>query len=133
MLKLSLFAVMLAIALPVSAQRTFEYKDGDSVYVMKEYFMVFLKNGPMRDSIDAEIAKTTQPKHLEYLGGLYKKGLIVLNGPYGDNGDLRGMSLYAVTSSEEAVRLASEDPLVKLGWLAVEVHPWWGAIGTCLK
>ncbi len=43
------------------------------------------------------------------------------------------MSFYSVESAEEAMRLASADPMVKAGWLAVEVHPWFGAKGTILK
>ena len=101
-------------------------------YHMKEYFVVFLKKGPNRDKMDPKEAEALQAQHLEYLGNLHKEGKIIINGPFGDDGDLRGMSFYSVASLEEAKKLASADPMVQAGWLAVEVHPWFGAKGSTL-
>ena len=129
---LSFFAICLFMN-ETNAQREFEVTIEGETYQMKEYFVVFLKRGPLRDSLPKEQAEELQPKHLAYLGNLAQEGKIILNGPFGDNGDLRGMSFYNVESKEEALRLASEDPMVKAGWLAVEVHPWFGAKGTVLK
>ncbi len=115
------------------AQREFEYEEDGVIYQMKEYFVVFLKKGPNREAMEPKAAEALQAKHLEYLGKLYHDGIIVMNGPFGDDGDLRGMSFYSVASKEEAEKLASGDPMVKAGRLAVEVHPWFGAKGTVLK
>jgi uncharacterized protein YciI len=115
------------------AQNTFDVTIEGQTYHMKEYFVVFLKAGPNRATLDPKEAERLQPLHLAHLGTLAKEGIIVLNGPFGDDTELRGMSIYSVPSLEDAMRHASDDPMVKAGWLAVEVHPWYGAVGTCLK
>lgn len=111
-----------------AAFETFEYQDEDSIYIMQKYFLVFLKRGTAAsDDLDV---KMIQKGHLDYLGSLYKKGIICMNGPFGDDGNIRGATVYRVSSQEEAERLAREDPAVKAGLLEVEVHPWWLARGT---
>jgi len=115
------------------AQREFEITEDGVTYQMKEYFVVFLKKGPNREEMDPKEGEALQAKHLEYLGKLYNDGIIVMNGPFGDDGDLRGMSFYSVATLEEAEKLANGDPMVQAGRLAVEVHPWFGAKGTILK
>jgi uncharacterized protein YciI len=50
---------------------------------------------------------------------------LIVAGPFGDDGDLRGVFLFQVASLEEAKALAATDPAVKAGRLAVEIHPWW--------
>jgi uncharacterized protein YciI len=99
---------------------------------MKTYYMVFLKKGPHRDQ-DSTTAARIQEGHLAYLGSLYKQGKIDLNGPFMEDGDIRGISVYNVGSAEEALRLASEDPAVKSGRLIVEVHPWYTLKGATLR
>ena len=136
MLRYSFLLTLLFFILFISetqAQREFEFVEDGVTYHMKEYFVVFLKKGPNREEIDPKVAEELQTKHLEYLGNLYNEGKIVINGPFGDDGELRGMSFYSVESLEEATRLATGDPMVKAGWLAVEVHPWFGAKGSTLK
>ena len=51
---------------------------------------------------------------------------MVLAGPFGDGGDLRGLFFYDVKTMEEARELVDSDPAVKAGRLRVELHPWWG-------
>lgn len=99
---------------------------------MQQYFIVFLKSGPARSSTKAETAEL-QKQHLAYLGGLYEKGIIQLNGPTNGEDEFRGFSVYAVATREEAARLAGEDPMVKAGRLMIEVRPWWLAKGSGVK
>ncbi|MFM1850907.1 MAG: hypothetical protein RIS54_591 [Verrucomicrobiota bacterium] len=99
---------------------------------MQKYFIVFLKSGPNRDQAEANLA-VLQRQHLAYLGGLYEKGIIHLNCPTDGEGEIRGFSVYAVATKEEAARLASGDPMVKAGRLDIEVHPWWRAKGPGVK
>lgn len=99
---------------------------------MKPYYMVFLKKGPNRNQ-DSVTAAKIQEGHLAHLAGLYKQGKIDLNGPFLEDGDIRGISVYNVGSAEEAMKLASEDPAVKSGRLIVEVHPWYALQGSVLR
>lgn len=125
----TLFTFLALIMLGASAHA--QQNDFD-MSKMKTYYMVFLKKGPHRDQDSATVAKI-QEGHLAYLGSLYKQGKIDLNGPFMEDGDIRGISVYNVGSAEEALKLASEDPAVKSGRLVVEVHPWYSLQGSSLK
>lgn len=121
-----------ATSAETKAPETFDYEWAGKNYTMQKYFIVFLKTGPTR-SQDKEEAAELQKQHLAYLGDLYEKGIINLNGPTGGPGDIRGFSVYNVATIEEAGTLASADPMVKAGRLVVEVHPWWLAKGSTVK
>ena len=111
---------------------TFEMEwEGEKV-VMQKYFIVFLKKGPNRDQGEDEAAKI-QEQHLAYLGGLFKKGILNMNGPTDGNAGIQGFSIYNVPKIEDAIKLASNDPAVKAGRLVVEAHPWWLAKGSSVK
>lgn len=112
--------------------QTFSYKDGDTTYLMQQYYMVFLKSGPNRSQDSTEAAEL-QKKHLAHLSRLYKEGYTSLTGPMGDNGDIRGIVVFNTATQKEADSLANLDPMVKAGRLVVEVHPWWVAKGGKLK
>jgi uncharacterized protein YciI len=111
---------------------TFTYSEGDSTYLMKQYFMVFLEKGEEKDQPDS-LANVIQSEHLSYMDSLAQIGVIQLSGPFGDDGDVRGISIYRAPDLETTQRLASGDPAVKAGRLKVKVRPWWGAVGTTLK
>lgn len=116
---------------PVDTFQTFSYQEGDTTYLMKQYFLCLLKSGPSRDQSKAASEKI-QAEHLAHLEQLATDGKICMVGPMGDNGDIRGIAIYNVTTQEEAVRLANADPAVKAGRLLVEIHPWWAAVGSKL-
>lgn len=134
------FLVLLLLTTAVYAQdadstaqpETFEYEWAGEKMTMQKYFIVFLKSGPERSQSQEEAMKL-QEEHLAYLGGLYEKGIINLNGPTDGQTDIRGFSVYNVATKEEAERLAKNDPMVKAGRLIVEVHPWWLAKGSGVK
>lgn len=114
--------------------QTFDYVDeetGDTV-LMQQYFIAFLKAGPSR-SQSKEEADSLQALHLEHLGRMYKEGFADISGPFGDDGEIRGITIYNVPTIEKADSLANLDPMVKAGRLVIEVHPWWAAKGFGLR
>jgi len=110
---------------------TFEYEEGDTTYLMKKYFICFLKQGKNRNQSEAEATKI-QENHLAYMGKLAEEQKICIAGPFDDDGAIRGITIYSVPTLEDAQQLANNDPAVKAGRLEVEVHPWWAAVGSTL-
>ncbi|MEO1624656.1 MAG: YciI family protein [Bacteroidota bacterium] len=108
---------------------TFRIKEGDQEYLMKKYYMVFLKSGDNRDQDSIEVARL-QAAHMNHLNKMAEAKKICLAGPFGDDGAFRGIALYSTSTQAEADSLANADPAVQAGRLSVEVHPWWGAVGT---
>lgn len=138
MKKLVLLSFLMIFSSAVYAQEesskpeTFEMVWEGQPVTMQKYFIIFLKKGPNRDQTEEE-AKKIQANHLAYLGGLYEKGILNLNGPVGDGGEIAGISVYSTSTIEEAVKLAEADPAVKAGRLVVEARPWWLAKGSSVK
>ena len=126
------FDLVLAQEVDTTNFEIFNYESEGKTYVMQQYFLVFLKKGDTK-SANKEEASKIQEQHLAYLGDLFKKGIICMNGPFGDDGEIRGATIYRVATADEALRLASGDPAVKAGRLSVEVHPWWLARDTGVR
>ncbi len=61
-------------------------------------------------------------QHIGYMRRLFDEGRAVLGGPFLD--DAGGLVLLESGATEEAMRLAHDDPSVREGLLSVEVHPW---------
>ncbi|MEZ4801419.1 MAG: hypothetical protein R2797_01505 [Gelidibacter sp.] len=114
--------------------QTFDYVDAatQDTILMQQYFMAFLKAGPNRSEDKAEV-DSLQKLHLAHLSKMYKMGYTDISGPFGDDGDIRGISIYNVPTFEMADSLANSDPMVKSGRLMIEIHPWWAAKGYPLR
>jgi len=95
-------------------------------YGMHQYVMAFLKRGPNRSQDSTQAAKL-QRAHLDNISRLAEEGKLVLAGPFLDDGDLRGIYIFDVTTIEEAVELTKTDPAIKAGRLIMEMHPWYGS------
>ncbi len=112
----------------------FDYVDeesGDTV-IMQQYFIAFLKRGSNRSQNKKE-SDSLQKLHLEHLGKMYKEGFADISGPFGDDGDIRGITIYNTPTLQMADSLANMDPMVKSGRLMIEIHPWWAAKGFPLR
>lgn len=94
---------------------------------MKQYFVGLIYKGDHRDpNASQEEVMELQRLHLENISRLHREGKMVMAGPFGHGGDLRGLFFYNVETQEEAEELAQTDPAVKAGRLRVEIYPWWG-------
>ncbi len=99
---------------------------GADEYGMRRYVMAFLKRGPNRDR-DSLKAANLQRAHLANIGKLAEAGKLSLAGPFLDDGDLRGIYIFNVTTLEEAKALTETDPAIQAGSLVLELHPWYGS------
>jgi uncharacterized protein YciI len=93
---------------------------------MRTYVMALLKAGPNRDR-PREEAQKLQAAHRENIRRLAAEGKLVLAGPFGDNGELRGIYVFDVATVAEAEALTRTDPAVQAGQLVMELHPWYGS------
>ena len=100
--------------------------------IMQQYFVAFLKRGAIRSQNEEE-SELIQKEHLEHLGKMYDLGYADISGPFGDDGDIRGITIYNVPTLKMADSLANADPAVKAGRLEIEIHPWWAAKGFPLR
>lgn len=120
--------------LTAKGYQTFDYVDEktNDTILMQQYFIAFLKSGPIRSQNEEEAAQL-QKDHLAHLGRMYEEGYADISGPFGDNGDIRGITIYNVPTQRMADSLANMDPMVKAGRLEIEIHPWWAAKGFPLR
>lgn len=100
--------------------------------IMQQYFVAFLKTGSNKIK-DDEATKKVQKQHLEHLKKMYELGYADISGPLGDVNEIINLTIYSVPSIEMADSLANSDPMVKEGFLKVEVHPWWAPKGYGLR
>jgi uncharacterized protein YciI len=95
------------------------------------YTLVLLRRpADAPDMPEAEL-EALQARHLAYRAGLRRDGVVVANGPLGEQSDvsMRGLSIFAC-DADEARRLSDGDPSVQAGRLAYDVMEWWVAAGT---
>ena len=95
------------------------------------YTLVILRRADDAPEISDDDLSELQTRHLAYRGGLAREGVLVVNGPFDEQGDTsyRGMSIFACDPAE-AARLSDHDPSVVAGRLMYDVMEWWVAAGT---
>ena len=95
------------------------------------YTLVLLRRPPNAPQLsDAEL-DALQSRHLAYREELRRQGVLVVNGPLGEQTDitLRGLSIFAC-GLDEAARLNDGDPSVQAGRLSYDLMEWWVAAGA---
>lgn len=112
----------------------FEYVDEKTkdTVLMQQYFIAFLKRGPKRSQNKTE-TDSLQILHMAHLSKMYELGYADISGPFGDDGAIRGITIYNTPTLKIADSLANADPIVKAGRLVIEMHPWWAAKGFSLR
>ena len=85
-----------------------------------------LKKGPNRKAGDDKTPEIQelQKSHIANINRLAETKKLIMAGPFGDEGDLRGVFVFRVDSLKEAEDLAASDPMIKIDRLRIELHPW---------
>jgi uncharacterized protein len=99
---------------------------GADQYGMRKFVMAFLKKGPNRDWTK-EQADSLQRAHMDNIIRMADEGMLVLAGPFFDDGDVRGIYIFAVENLEEAEALTNSDPAIQAGSLEMELREWYGS------
>ncbi len=98
---------------------------------MKEYFFVMLKRGTNR-SQESLTAQKLQAGHMAHIQKMADDGKLAIAGPFGDDGDWRGIFIFKTKTMDEAKALVEKDPMIMAGRLNYEIHPWWTMKGVKL-
>ncbi len=99
---------------------------------IKQYFFVMLTRGPNAATIDSLERAKIQAGHMANIRRMAESGKLNIAGPFGDDGNWRGIFIFNVQSEEEVKELLKNDPAIQSGRLAYEIHPWWSEKGACL-
>ncbi len=101
-------------------------KANTSLFKLETVYLGFLKKGPNRKEGDDKTPEIQelQKAHIANINRLAGLKKLIVAGPFGDHGVLRGLFVFRVGSLAEAQELCATDPMVKIGRLAVELHPW---------
>ncbi|HXB57652.1 MAG TPA: YciI family protein [Vicinamibacteria bacterium] len=113
-------AVLFSLASGYGPSHTVEDVRSDR---MTTVYIVLLRKGPHWNA--SHDATALQEAHLANIRSMWRAKKLIVAGPLGDDGDLRGIFLFQVPSLEDAKALTTSDPLVKEGHLVGEIHPWW--------
>jgi uncharacterized protein YciI len=92
---------------------------------MEVLFLGLLRRGPTWTADVTPEVEALQEAHLANIERMRRSGELLVAGPFGDDGDLRGVYIFRVASMEEAIGLTDTDPAVQAGRLKFELHPWW--------
>jgi uncharacterized protein YciI len=91
---------------------------------MMTAYLAFLVRGDKWTPEKTPQTEAIQKAHLENINKLAEMKKLVVAGPFGDNGTLRGIFVFRVNSIAEARELAATDPAVQAGRLALQIHTW---------
>ncbi len=133
-MKAALFAIVLLLSAALAAQTPSQPQQTPSLPKgMKQYFFGFLVKGekwaqtPPKEELDQ-----LMQRHLAYIRSQAEAGKYALAGPFLDNDLIRGLVIINAASAEEARNIASADPMVQSGRMAVEIHPAMLADVSCV-
>ena len=123
---LGLFIITISSLLPAQQKET-NYPN------IKQYYFVMLTRGPQSSKIDSVDLAKLQKGHMANMQKMAEDGKLQIAGPFGDDGNWRGIFIFDVNSEEEVKELLKNDPAIQAGRLSYEIHPWWSEPGNCLK
>src|SRR5690606_27768654 len=97
----------LRLELNTKGFETFDYVDENTkdTIIMQQYFMVFLKPGPIRSQNEEE-AELLQNEHQAHLTKMYELGYADISGSLTDKGTVRDITIYNVPTLKMADSLA---------------------------
>jgi uncharacterized protein YciI len=99
-------------------------KKAASPIKMTTAYIGFLSRGAKWTPEKTPQTEELQKAHMANIHRLADMKKLVVAGPFGDNGQLRGIFVFRVASLEEAKELAATDPTVQAGRLSIDMHPW---------
>ena len=99
-------------------------KKPSSPFKLTTAYLALLTRGAKWTPEKTPATEELQKEHMANIIRLAEMKKLVVAGPFGDNGQLRGIFVFKVASIDEARALTETDPAVKAGRLAIDIHPW---------
>jgi len=87
-------------------------------------YFAFLTRGEKWTPEKTPATEEIQKGHMANINRLAEMKKLIAAGPFGDDGQLRGIFVFRVGSLDEAIALTATDPAVQAGRLAMDIHPW---------
>ena len=91
---------------------------------LTQTYFAFLTRGEKWTPEKTPATEEIQKGHMANINRLAEMKKLRAAGPFGDDGRLRGIFVFRVSSLDEAKALTATDPAVQAGRLAVDIHPW---------
>jgi uncharacterized protein YciI len=98
-------------------------KRSQPLKLLPTYF-AFLTRGEKWTAEKTPATEELQKGHMANIHRLAEMKKLVAAGPFGDDGQLRGIFVFRVASLDEAKALAATDPAIQAGRFAVDIHQW---------
>lgn len=98
-------------------------KPSQPMKLVPTYF-AFLTRGEKWTPEKTPATEEIQKGHMANINRLAEMKKLVAAGPFGDDGQLRGIFVFRVASLDEAKALTASDPAVQAGRLAMNIHQW---------
>ena len=117
----SIYMMLLSLVLMNYSSSSVAAKDEPQQDKEKETYLVIYRPGP--GWLEGKsLGEQPLKEHGIYMLSLYIKGSMMHAGPFTDGAG--GAVLLLATEESEAKTLVAEDPAVKSGIFAYEMHPW---------
>jgi len=124
-----MFLFLLFFIVPIYSQDN----SGTPNFDLKQYFFVMLTKGENNGKIDSAKSGQLIIAHLNNIKKMQSDGKLDIVGPFGDDGEWRGVFIFNVPEKKDVLELLNNDPAIQAGMFKYEIHPWWSEKGQSLK
>jgi len=101
----------------------------DKLPEMTTYVIGLYRRAKDVRSLSEEEANRIQEGHMAKIRQMSERGEIITAGPFEEDGDLRGLLIFATGSVERAREMFAADPAILAGRIVLEFLTWYGPAG----